>query len=160
MSKSVVQGSCLCGTVQFQFSVTSGAFEICHCNRCRKKSGSNALPMITVKSSDLKFISGKDSIQTYQAPILYSKPAYESHFCKKCGCQTPSPSPHDDIVEVPAGSLDSDPCIKPDKHIFVEFAPEWDTIHDQLPRFRIEDLHRLRYGSELPKSFKLKSHYD
>ncbi|MEJ2133231.1 MAG: hypothetical protein P8Y95_16770, partial [Gammaproteobacteria bacterium] len=56
--------------------------------------------------------------------------------------------------------FDDDPMIEPDKHIFVEFVPAWDTITDGLPQYTIRDLIRERQGRELPKDFQLRTHYD
>jgi hypothetical protein len=36
--------------------------------------------------------------------------------------------------EIPAGALDDDPLIKPDKHIYVDFKASWDHISDDLPQ--------------------------
>jgi hypothetical protein len=34
--------------------------------------------------------------------------------------------------EIPAGALDDDPLIRPDKHIYTEFKAPWDHIADNL----------------------------
>ena len=36
----MIQGSCLCGGVKFEITRAVGPFELCHCSRCRKASGS------------------------------------------------------------------------------------------------------------------------
>ena len=38
-----IRGSCLCGAVTFEIDRACGPVEYCHCNRCRKMSGSSAL---------------------------------------------------------------------------------------------------------------------
>lgn len=94
------------------------------------------------------------------APILYQVPAYQSQFCSRCGSPVPDSLPNGEFLEIPAGLLDDDPGRVPDKHIFVEFLPEWDQITDALPQFTIADLIRERHGAELPSTFVLRSHYD
>jgi hypothetical protein len=39
------------------------------------------------------------------------------------------------IVNVPAGSLDTDPGIEPAAHIFVGSKASWDRITDSIPQF-------------------------
>ena len=46
--------------------------------------------------------------------------------------------------EIAAGTLDTDPEIRPDKHIFVEFVPAWSEISDDLPRLDKRALVKLR----------------
>ena len=77
-------------------------------------------------------VSGKEQISSYSAPILYTMAAYTSYFCKKCGSPTP-PDMAPEFFEIPAGLLDDSPGIKPDRHIFTDFTPEWDRISDELP---------------------------
>jgi len=36
----MIPGSCLCGGVRFAIAKAVGPFELCHCRRCRKSSGS------------------------------------------------------------------------------------------------------------------------
>ena len=155
-----VRGSCLCGAVRFQFEEAIGPFEICHCNRCRKLSGGQGMPCITVLSSGYEMTEGKSFVSVFEAPVLYQPPAYHSNFCSRCGSPLPDPEPSDDRLEIPAGLLDDDPGLSPDKHIFVEFLPTWDKLTDGLPQYNIEQLHRERHGKELPDGFVLRSHYD
>jgi hypothetical protein len=45
---------------------------------------------------------------------------------------------------VPAGLLDDDPQLRPDKHIFVEVKSPWFAIRDDLPQLDKAALLRLR----------------
>ena len=157
-SVMAIPGSCLCGEVCFELDAAPGPFEFCHCNRCRKLSGGSSLPMIRVRTADYRSISGANSISAYEAPLLYRPPAYTSYFCGTCGSPVPPAEPEGHWVEVPAGLLDADPGLKPDKHIFIEFVPEWDCISDRLPQFTVQALHRHRYGKDLPEGFRVRPH--
>lgn len=156
-----VSGSCLCGAIQFKVAKFKGPFEICHCNRCRKLSGSIGMPAIYIESQDFEWVAGMELIKTYAAPILYEPPAYHSFFCENCGCPMPPPDGHlGEGFEIPAGLLDADPGITPDKHIFVEHLPGWDEIKDDLPQYDIYQLALARSGEVLPDDFKPRTHYD
>jgi hypothetical protein len=46
------------------------------------------------------------------------------------------PDPHTDAtwVEIPAGVLDDDPQLRPERHVFVEVKSPWFAITDELPQ--------------------------
>jgi hypothetical protein len=142
-----IRGSCLCGGVTF-----------CHCNRCRKVSGSAALLTIGVDARYYRLLTGGELVQSHAAPILHQPPAYQSRFCSKCGSPVPACDPQTDRVEIPIGLFDDDPGLEPDKHIFVELAPAWAPIRDDLPRYTLRQLHKLRTGDDLPPDFQIRTH--
>jgi hypothetical protein len=114
--------------------------------------------MIRVNTKDYRFLTGRELVKSYAAPILYSPPAYHSTFCSNCGSPIPAPSPEGESFEIPAGAFDDDPLIRPDKHIFVEFMPPWDDLRANLPAYKVPELYKLRTGRELPRDFELRSH--
>jgi hypothetical protein len=139
----MIRGSCLCSQVQFEVSDMVGPFELCHCNRCRKVSGSAFMAGIYAKREGFRFLKGRDLIKTFDVPIS-ENPPYRSCFCGTCGSPMPDPNGDSALVEIPAGSLDINPGIKPDKHIFVEFKAPWFKIEDGLPRFDKVSLRKYR----------------
>jgi len=153
-----VRGSCLCGAFAFEVQRFSGPFEICHCARCRKKSGSNGIAMIGVDAAHYRVTSDAGAISSYEAPILNQPPPYHSYFCSKCGSPLPPPNPSG-WFEIPAGLLDDDPAIRPDKHIYVELAAPWDLPGDDLPRFTVRDLAQKRHNIELPPNHEIRTHH-
>jgi hypothetical protein len=153
-----IRGSCLCGGITFEIDRASGPVEYCHCNRCRKVSGSSSLLTVVVATKHYRFLTGRELVQTYAAPILYSPPAYHSYFCSTCGSQVPPPSPEGEFFEIAAGLFDDDFGIRPDKHIFVDFMPPWDDLQQQLPAYTMKQIYALRRGRELPEDFVPRLH--
>ena len=145
----MIRGSCLCGGVRFEIIKAVGPFELCHCRRCRKISGSAFAAGLAVMTEDFRLLEGKDLISVYEAPILRAPPPYRSAFCTRCGSQVPNPAPGQKSFEIPAGLLDDDPGLRPDKHIFVEFNAPWFSITDGLPQYDMPRLQELR--SRVPK---------
>jgi hypothetical protein len=143
----MIRGGCLCGAVRFELDRAVGPFELCHCNRCRKTSGSAFVAAVGVRREDFRWIQGKESIRIYDAPILESPPAYRSCFCERCGSPVPDPTNDADWFEIQAGLLEGDPELRPDKHIFVELRSPWFEITDDLPRLDKRALIRLRAAS-------------
>lgn len=131
----MIQGSCLCGGVRFEIARAVGPFELCHCSRCRKASGTAFVAGLGVRTEDFRLIAGRELIRTFDAPILERPPAYRNSFCSRCGSPVPNPAPDAAWFEIPAGALAGDPGLRPDKHIFVELKAPWFAITDELPQF-------------------------
>ena len=137
----MIRGSCLCGQVRFEMSEPSGhlkpggPFVMCHCTRCRKHTGSAFNAAFLAKKKDFNLVSGQELISSYAAPILVRPPAYEKRFCKRCGSPVPLELSNSQDVLIPAGTLDDDPRVKPDRHVFVEHQAPWFQITDDLPQF-------------------------
>ena len=140
----MIRGSCLCGAVRFEIASVVGPFELCHCSRCRKASGSAFLPYVKVRREHLTFIRGSELVTTYEAPIREAPPAYRACFCSRCGSLVPDPNATSPLLEVPAGSLDDDPGLRPQRHIYVEANSQWFAINDDLPQFDKASIKRIR----------------
>ena len=143
----MIQGSCLCGGVQFEVERAVGPFELCHCPRCRKASGSAFVAGLGVRVRDFRLLSGGELIRTYEAPIRERPPAYRVAFCSQCGSPVPDPPADATWFEIPAGLLDADPVLRPDRHIFVECKSPWFSISDSLPQLTKAELAELRRRS-------------
>lgn len=102
---------------------------------------------MTIKGSCyFRWLRGRDQVQTFTSPLRREPPPYRSCFCKHCGSPMPDPDDEAQTVEVPAGILEGDLGLAPDKHIFVEHRATWFQIHDQLPQLDEVALTRLRAG--------------
>lgn len=134
-----VRGSCLCGRVRFEVKRLHGPFELCHCARCRKVTGSAFAATVGALAEDFRLLSGAEAIRSITLPIREQPPAYRVSFCGDCGSALPEP-PVSGYFEIPAGLLDDDPGLRPDKHIYVEHNAAWHTITDQLPRFSAAEI--------------------
>lgn len=130
----MIRGGCLCGKVRFEIDRAAGPFELCHCSRCRKVSGSAFMAGLGVRREAFRLTAGRSHISSYEAPILETPPAYRVCFCSNCGSPLPDPDSNSDWLEIPAGLLDDDPILRPDKHIFVDFKSAWFSISDRLPQ--------------------------
>lgn len=130
----MVRGSCLCGGVRFAVRKVQGPFELCHCSLCRKASGSAFAAGVYAAREDFTVLDGLALIQVYDAPVRESPPAYRTCFCRPCGSRVPDALSETPMIELPAGCLDDDPGIRPDKHIYVEAKAPWFGISDSLPQ--------------------------
>lgn len=140
----MIRGSCLCGGVKFEIARAIGPFELCHCSKCRKASGSAFFSFVGVQRDDFRLITGRELIRKYEAPVRDTPPGYRTCFCNRCGSPVPDPDAAEPWFEVPAGVLDDDPQLRPDKHIFVECKSPWFAITDALPQLDKAALVRWR----------------
>lgn len=140
----MVQGSCLCGGVTFEIERAEGPFELCHCSRCRKSSGSAFVAGLGVRVEDFRLISGRELISRFVLPVRETPPGYGRFFCRRCGCAVPDPEPSGEWFEVPAGLLDGEPGVSPDRHIYVDGAARWSEELDRLPRLTKSEIRALR----------------
>lgn len=140
----MIRGSCLCGGVRFEITRAVGPFELCHCSRCRTASGSAFDARLGVKRADFRLVQGGDLIETFEAPVRQSPPSYRTHFCRRCGSPVPDAISDAPWLEVPAGLLDDDPQLRPDKHIFVDTKSSCFSITDNLPQLSQAALMSLR----------------
>jgi len=145
----MIRGSCLCGRVRFEVDRLTGPFELCHCSRCRKVTGSAFAATVGAMAEDFRFLSGEEAIGRCELPVREVPPPYALSFCTGCGSALPSP-PERGFFEIPAGLLDDDPGLRPDKHIYVEYGAPWWAADDGLPRFRAEEIARHRAGAATP----------
>jgi hypothetical protein len=142
----MIRGSCLCGGVRFELARAVGPFELCHCSRCRKVSGSAFIAGIGVRREDFRWLAGAELVRSYDAPILEAPPAYRSTFCSRCGSPVPDPTNDAPWFEIAVGLLDDDPGLRPDRHIMVNCKSPWYEIADALPQLDKAALIALRSG--------------
>jgi hypothetical protein len=142
--RNLIEGGFLCGRIRFEIDAFVGPFELCHCSRCRKASGSAFVSGVGVKIADFRWISGRDEIRRFEAPVVERPPGYQTAFYNRCGPPAPDFEEGGDWFELAAGLLDGDPEVPPDRHIFVECGSRWYTIAGDLPRPTKEDVIRMR----------------
>ncbi len=144
----IIRGSCLCGEVTFEAARAHGPFELCHCSRCRKASGSAYTAFLTVATDGYRIVSGREFMRRYEAPVVERPPAYSVWFCSQCGAPVPTPDPQGEVFEIPAGAVDSAIDVVPDKHIYVDCKASWDSMDEAIPRFTLDAIRtfRRKYG--------------
>jgi len=127
----VVEGSCLCGGVRFRFDEAGAVLaNHCHCSRCRKASGAEYATFLQLVADYFEWICGEDLVEAYE-----STPRNFRAFCRVCGSRAPVVRKQVNSVTIPMGSLDTDPGLRPEVHLFVGSKAPWYEIEDMLPQF-------------------------
>ena len=140
----MIKGECLCGAVQFEAAFVVEPFELCHCSRCRKSTGSAYAAIIRVAVEGFRFSSGANRIRSFELPVVERPPGYQRFFCENCGSPVPNPHPTGEWLAIPAGCLKTNAGLFPTRHIYVERKADWDRLTDGLPQFTKEQIHSLR----------------
>ena len=129
----MVSGSCLCQCVQYQILGDITNMGYCHCHNCQKFTGSAFNPAIWIAYKQLEWQKGEESLSKYQ-----STPGIFRCFCSHCGSSLATVAPDYDLASVCAGTLDTDPGIKPAIHIHTASQTPWYNILDDLPQHKLE----------------------
>ena len=132
MGKDILQGSCLCGDVTFEVKAPLNRFVHCHCSRCRKATGSAHASGFYVSPEQLKWTSGEHLLVRFD---LSSARSFSTTFCKICGAPLPHHTRSGREIIIPAGSIDQEPKVLPESHVFWDSRPRWSCCNEDLPRF-------------------------
>jgi len=132
MDQMTFRGSCLCGSVQYELTGESKRFYHCHCQRCRKASGTGHASNIMIKPASFNWLSGEALLKRYKVP---EAERFYTHFCSQCGSAMPREVPEIGMVVIPAGSLDHEISIEPQARIFWDSRAEWSCSGEKLPVF-------------------------
>jgi hypothetical protein len=123
-------GSCLCGGVRFEVTGGFESFFLCHCQHCRKDTGSAHAANLFSSTAALKWLAGEGKVRQFDLPGTRHSRA----FCETCGSALPRVQMNGALVVVPAGSLDSDVPVRPNAHIFMASRANWDRELEQVPK--------------------------
>ncbi len=122
MLTEIFKGSCLCGQISYKIIGVPERFYHCHCQRCRKATGTGHASNIMVKVEKINWLAGKKLLNRFNVP---QAERFYSLFCSACGSPMPRDVPELGLVAIPAGSLDVEPSLKPNARIFWDSRSEW-----------------------------------
>ncbi len=129
----ILGGGCLCGAVRYEYDGVPEGATYCHCEDCRRTTGSAFSVGVRMRSAMLRIVSG--NVKSY-TKIADSGNEITRQFCPDCGSPlfTREPAcPH--LVFVKAGSLDNPELIEPTRQIWTERATPWAHIDPALPAY-------------------------
>jgi hypothetical protein len=104
----------------------------CHCSRCRKARSAAYSAQAFVPTENFRWLSGEDNLRHFKLP---DSRYFITTFCIDCSSPMPRLYEEFGVYLVPAGSLDDDPGIRPEAHIYVGSNAPWHRITDDLPQF-------------------------
>jgi len=124
-----IKGGCLCGKIRYQISGRLFDASNCHCSMCRRQHGAAFVTYADFNPDEFKWLSGEDLVRIYE-PL----PGAGWCFCSQFGSSLAG-TDKGKITSITLATVEGDPGINPESHIFVGSAAEWYQINDDLPQF-------------------------
>lgn len=118
-------GGCFCGTITYRVTGPLAPATRCHCSLCRKRFGGAGSAMSMVKG--FAWTAGEAQLTRYGE-------AWGLGFCSLCG-STLVGIKGDTVLGITLSSLDGDPPVTIQHHIFTDSRASWDHIPDDAPHF-------------------------
>ena len=126
----VLKGSCLCGGIAYEISGPLIGTLNCHCKMCRKAHGAAFRTRASIKTEDFKFLKGENLLTYFE-----SSPGERRSFCSKCGAVIITRfQKFPKYLGFALGTLDTDPEIEIQQHVFTRYKAPWFNITDDLPQ--------------------------
>lgn len=127
-----VAGSCLCGAVRYEYDGEAQRMVNCHCSRCRRQMAAAYGTFVFVAADAFRWLGGEREIVDYKMPEARVK---GTAFCRHCGSLVPRER-DPGAMQVPAGSLDTDPQLRPSANIFTDSMASWATLDTSIACFK------------------------
>jgi hypothetical protein len=136
-----IEGGCLCGAVRYRSDAEPVMQVVCHCETCRKNSGSAFSMNVAVPQDRLRIESG--SPRRYEDHSGASGKAFYRFFCGDCGSHIYSHGPaYGAIAFIKAGTLDDPSWVAPNLHIWCAEKLPWVDIPEGVTQGREPELRR------------------
>ena len=122
-------GGCFCGRVRYRIDASLRPGRSCHCSRCRKAFSGSGSAYAEIEPGTFLWTSGEDNLTYYE-----SAPSWGLCFCRSCGttlCGTHQGAVHG----VTLGTVEGDPGVHIEMHIFVGSKAPWDHIGGMAPQY-------------------------
>ncbi|MGR5167422.1 GFA family protein [Vibrio astriarenae] len=127
-----ITGGCLCGLVTFSLEDRFDNFYFCHCEQCRRVTGSSHASNAITNRANIKWIKGHELVTRFDHP----DGAFSKVFCSRCGSGLPHQSQNGKDLVVPVGCLDTSPSMSPNAQIFCAEKASWFREGIHAPEFK------------------------
>lgn len=122
------RGRCLCGGVTFEYSGGELWRGYCHCESCRRNTGSPVTAFLGVAAEQARLAG--ETLAVYE-----SSPGVRRSFCSRCGSPMAYESDREPgEIHFYAASLDRPEDYSPDFHVHTGERLPWFDVADGLPR--------------------------
>lgn len=123
-------GSCHCGAVQYRVPESLGEVKYCHCQTCRKLTGTAFSSVALVSADDFELLKGESELRAYESTA--GKFRYHCRHCFAPIFVRLESRPEQ--VRIRLGLLDFSPQVNVTGHIWVSEKAAWYSITDDLPQ--------------------------
>lgn len=117
----LIKGKCLCGKVEYEIENNFSQFYICHCDQCRKITGSAYASNLFGDPKKFTITLGLKEIKRFD----HEERGFTKAFCMECGSGVPYLNSAGNSIVVPAGTLDGEPMFIEKNVIFNKEKARW-----------------------------------
>lgn len=125
----MITGECFCGGVKYAIEGALGQARCCHCSRCRKAFSGAGSAMASIDPEEFRWVQGEDLLKRYE-----SEKGPGLAFCSNCG-STLAGLYQGQVMGITLGTLNDDPPVSIDFHLFVDSKAQWDEIGGAAPQY-------------------------
>lgn len=126
-------GGCLCGAIRYEVKSDPIRVAHCHCDDCRRATGSSFATNVFVKEDDLVILQGEP--RRFQH-IADSGSTMTKEFCGDCGSQLFGwGSRGQGVKGVKVGSIDDASFVRPTVEVFTSKALPFIRLSDETEHF-------------------------
>jgi len=125
-----MKGSCLCGAIEFELLIDKMKIYQCHCDLCRKQSGTASSCGSVIAEESFRWLSELPAISKWE-----KESGFTSHFCSNCGSSVPNKFREEPFFWVPAGTVDSE-NMETVANIFVCEKTKWSNVSSVVNPFK------------------------
>ncbi len=125
-----ISGSCLCGEVEFLFSLPIKWCANCHCTRCQRSHGAGFVTWVGINKNQF-FLKKGNTLLNWVSSSKKSKYG----FCSKCGSSILFKSTKwEGEIHITLANLHPPHNLKPQAHAYFDTHVEWLNFNDGLKR--------------------------
>jgi hypothetical protein len=124
-SETSPEGGCQCGAVRYRLTGTPQWLTICHCNECKRQSGSAFGMSLRMRACDVELISGELREWSRAAD---SGVKVSGFFCPTCGTRMWHEPVGSGFLHIKPGTLDAPSRFEPKYEAWIERKAGWLSI--------------------------------
>ncbi|MGH1419101.1 MAG: GFA family protein [Hyphomicrobiaceae bacterium] len=127
-----IKGGCACGKVRYESTENEAGGGLCHCDDCRKSSGTGHAANAFVSEDSLTITGNTKSFST----TTNAGNTMTRQFCADCGCSIVSRTTGmPGLAVLRVSSFDDPEKFNPQMVVFNRSAPSWDHQAPDVPHF-------------------------
>jgi len=128
---TTANGSCFCKAVKFQIELPVKEVLHCHCNMCRRLSGSDYTSWVIVPDNKFSLTKGKENLSSYAVSEQCNQT-----FCKTCGTRiTTTDKKYAGIISILRGTISDDINNEASAEFYMSDKAPWFHLVSSLPKF-------------------------
>ena len=129
-----ITGGCLCGAIRYEIDGEPFRIANCHCDDCRKATGSAYATNLFFKEEQIKILQGTPKKFEHLAD---SHNTMIKEFCSDCGSQVfGSGAIRPGVKNIKVGSIDDARFVKPQVNLYTAHALSCSYIDDEIDNFQ------------------------